>query len=883
MAQVRRHCRTIAAALLALVGFAFAPVLADGTASNAGTDLYDRPVLAVDPGMHTARIASQAVDASGRFAVTGSDDHTVRVWSVADGKLLQTIWVPVGPENVGRIYAVAISPDGSTIAAGGWTENRDGLSPIYLFDRDSGKLSRRISDDLLDITNFITFSPDGRYLAASLGGGAGLRIFDRDKDWGEAFRDDQYGDLSYGAAFTRDGRLAVTSFDGMIRFYNYDPHQGSPNFRRVGEPVKAPSGDRPLGVAFSPDDKLVAIGYHDVAAVDVLDGTMFKRVGGRSPADVTASPDGLANVAWSADGRTLFAIGSINDSQGRRLLFAWIQKGLGHERRMTYCVQNTAAGVNALPEGRVLVASTLCLGLMDARGEPLWTVTSATLDFREQSDVMRVSQNGQIVDFGYRGLHKPGLRFDVRSLTLSGSPPDDGLTFTPNREGLAIDGWLDDRNPTLNGQALPFQQYDLARSLAVATDAKRFFLGSSWALAAFDDAGTQKWRWQSRNEVWAVNASKDGRVVVTADGDGAIHWHRADDGRELLTLQVLPNGKEPAMWDWVLWTPEGFYEATRGAQEVLKWVTNHGPDNAATAVSVSAVSRLHRPDALRFVIDELNIKAALGAADLAAARLAVQAVTGSAKPPGAVLHVLAIGVNQFGLKFAADDARSVADTLSDSQKIAVGKASLYAGVTSETLVDEKAGRIAILEAVDDLVRSMRKSVDDQDVAVILFSGHGEMIENKYYLIPYGVDTSTPTKMETSSVWIEEFAGKIKFLAERGRVLLLFDACHSGAVGPGGESPVLDAGVLRDALNSNNIAILTSSDKDELSREDPTWKHGAFTKAFLDALAGGADPSNRGLISVGTLADAMKKEVKELSGQRLGMRMNFAEDVFVTGQ
>ena len=74
-----------------------------------------------------------------------------------------------------------------------------------------------------------------------------------------------------------------------------------------------------------------------------------------------------------------------------------------------------------------------------------------------------------------------------------------------------------------------------------------------------------------------MNASKDGRVVVTADGDGAIRWHRADDGRELLTLQVLPNRQGPAKWDWVLWTPEGFYEATPGAQDVLKWVTNHGP------------------------------------------------------------------------------------------------------------------------------------------------------------------------------------------------------------------------------------------------------------------------------------------------------------------
>ena len=74
---------------------------------------------------------------------------------------------------------------------------------------------------------------------------------------------------------------------GLIRLYQYDPNSDNPNFRRVGEPVRAPSGNRPFGVAFSPDGKLLAVGYYDVAAVDVLDGTTLERVGGHKPADVS--------------------------------------------------------------------------------------------------------------------------------------------------------------------------------------------------------------------------------------------------------------------------------------------------------------------------------------------------------------------------------------------------------------------------------------------------------------------------------------------------------------------------------------------------------------------------------------------------------------------
>src|SRR6266446_3808975 len=76
-----------------------------------GQSLYERPVLIVDPGMHTAPIRALAVDAAARFIATGSYDKTLRIWSVSDGSLLQTIRVPSGPGNVGKIFAVAMSPD----------------------------------------------------------------------------------------------------------------------------------------------------------------------------------------------------------------------------------------------------------------------------------------------------------------------------------------------------------------------------------------------------------------------------------------------------------------------------------------------------------------------------------------------------------------------------------------------------------------------------------------------------------------------------------------------------------------------------------------------------------------------------------------------------
>ena len=500
---------------------------------------------------------------------------------------------------------------------------------------------------------------------------------------------------------------------------------------------------------------------------------------------------------------------------------------------------------------------------------------------------MRVSEDGKVVDFGYGDPGVAVLRFDLRSLTSSSPPQNDGLTFAPNRQGLAIDGWRIGTSPTLDGRALRFTRNDVARSLAIASDAKRFFLGSAFALTAFDDAGVVKWRWGSRNEIFAVNASKDGRVVVTADSDGAIRWHRADDGRELLALQVLPNGKKPAKWDWVLWTPEGFYEATPGAQDVLKWVVNHGPDQAATTLPVSAIAKLHRPNALPHVLDQLETAHALGVEDISQARFDVQAATGSAKPPGGVLHVLAIGVNKFGdkagglhLDYAAEDAHDVASALLESQKGAAGKASLYADVSLTYLPNETADGATILDALDDMARSMAKNEQGQDVAVILVSSHAEMIDGQFYFIPYGFDTGSQGKSIKSAVSASEFAKKVEALATHGKVLLLLDACHSGAVGAQGWAKDPDAKVLQDAMDLENVTVLTSSKKNEKSEELPEWKHGALAEAFLDALKGAADAE--GVVRLSALTDAMENEVKSLTHDRqhLGMHVNFSGDLFM---
>ena len=79
-----------------------------------------KPFLKIEAGMHIAGIRRIDVSDDGRMMITSSEDKTARIWSLPDGKLQRILRVPVGPANEGKVYAAALSPDGSIAAVGGW-------------------------------------------------------------------------------------------------------------------------------------------------------------------------------------------------------------------------------------------------------------------------------------------------------------------------------------------------------------------------------------------------------------------------------------------------------------------------------------------------------------------------------------------------------------------------------------------------------------------------------------------------------------------------------------------------------------------------------------------------------------------------------------------
>ena len=561
------------------------------------------PYPRIETGQHTARIVRIGVDRSERWLVTASDDKTARVWNLKTGKLERILRPPIGPGEEGRLYAVAITPDGTRVAVGGFTGARGSDAyPIYLFDRASGRLINR-SAPFEDVANHLVFSADGARLAATFFAGAGLHIL-RATDLGELSHDDDCKADSYGADFDPAGRLVTTCYDGFVRLYDASG-------RRIAKRATE-GGKEPFRARFSPDGQRIAVGFNDSTAVSVISGRDLSPLYAANTQSVTNG--NLGRVAWSRDGSRLFAAGRFKRSDSMHPVVAWPDQGRGPPTLLD-AASNTVMDLVPLSDGRLVFgAADPTWGVIAPNGQREQLVLPAVLDHRSNQPKFRLSADGRRVEFGFdlwdgRQWSRKRARFDLdrRSLEVDVSP-EEGL-HAPRTEGLPVSQWEDRGEPKFSGEPIALARYEFSRSLAIAQDASGFVLGTDWWLRSFDAKGQPRWQQPVPGAACAVNLSDDQRLVVAALGDGTIRWYDAATGAERLALFIHARDQR-----WVLFTPEGFYQASPGGDALIGYQLNQGPEHEGQFVDSAQLSGVFfRPDVItsRIAGDEAAVAQAV--------------------------------------------------------------------------------------------------------------------------------------------------------------------------------------------------------------------------------------------------------------------------------
>lgn len=569
------------------------------------------PLLRIEAGVHTAQIRHIATDAANHYLVTCSDDKTARVWDLTTGRLLRVLRPPIGDGDEGKLYSVAMSPDGRAVACAGWTGYEwEQSNCIYLFDRATGQVVRRLTG-LPGVIFHLAYSPDGGFLAAALFGKNGLRLY-RPSEGALIGEDRDYGGTSYGVAFDRSGRLATTGWDGHVRLYENGPN----GLRRVDR-VKAKGGRRPNSVAFSPDGSRLAVGFDDARAVDVFSAGP-KRLKYTFSPDMSGVENGnLVAVAWSTDGRFLYAGGKWQRSGFP--IRRWSDGGRGAFTDLACGAYNTILDLAALRDGGIAFGSfDPAFGVLDAEGRQVLLKSPEIADYRNNREGFHVSPDGATVQFSCEAFGKRPVRFSLTTRTLTSDPTPDPPLFAPRTEafGIQVTKWENTDAPKLNGRPLALDPYEMSRSLSVTPDASGFLLGASWSLRSFSVSGAEQWKVPVPGAVWTVNVAGSGRVALAAFGDGTIRWYRLRDGKELLAFFPHKDGRR-----WVVWTPSGYYDASPGGEDLIGWHLNQGRDRAADFFPVGRFrAAYYRPDVIDRILETLDEAEALRLAGEASGR-----------------------------------------------------------------------------------------------------------------------------------------------------------------------------------------------------------------------------------------------------------------------
>lgn len=601
------------------------------------------PTLILDPGSHLLPVACHTDD-RGRYAITGGEDRSVRVWTLPDGRPLGVIQLPQASDTAGRTLRMAVSGDGETLAIGTaqvapWVQ----AYAIYILRRSTGEILQTI-DGLRVPTIGLALDKQGRHLAVGSGEGVSVYLIGEEPKvvWQDATMRQ-----AWGLEFAGDGRLVASSEERRLIVY-------SPNGRieAVDATLTRPSREP----KFSPSGRYVAAeGPGDGYSIRAAQTLNILKV--CSAEGLTGGQLGVGD--WTLDERHFAAGYGARNARGKVVLRIWTNRGFGQSRDVEFdFILKYTRGVK---NGFLVTLENDDIYFVTPSGTKRRLVASRRFHFRPPAFPREPSTlaagpvlvaNAQLTRVGIPLAPDGMLEFDLakrrpRTRILTDEPDPELRTSTLRSLDVLVNpaGQV----PLINGIRPPPQTGSPVVSWAVVDRMRELFAGSMWTIALYDRAGNEVWHRPAPHWALQVGTSEDGTLLVSAHMDGTIRWWRRSDGAPLLGLYV-----DPVSMGWVLWTPSGYYDCSLNAEPWLQWLLNRdGSKNPALYEVGTFRDALYRPDIVDRVLQDGD--------ETASIELANQAQPGAAVDwtPSHLASIAPPAVTSYEARIDTDAARDV--------------------------------------------------------------------------------------------------------------------------------------------------------------------------------------------------------------------------------
>jgi WD40 repeat protein/uncharacterized caspase-like protein len=577
----------------------------------------DAPQPMLDTGGHMALIRGVTFTPDGRQLVSASDDKTIRVWDLATGKTLRMFRGEAAPGPDGRVFAMALSPDGKLLAAAGWMKVAGEVGHhIRLYDFATGEIVG-ILQGHTDVVDGVAFSPDGRQL---ISGSADTTAI----IWDIASRkirhrlQGHHGSI-FAVRFTRDGARAVTgSYDKDVKLWSVE--SGALIKTMQGHETNVQSVDVSRNGVIASGDWSGEIRLWDGRTGEFLRKLDLRTssVGVSSVGTVSFSPDGkvlLSGIGYSSSDTNCY----VHDVASGKIVVTYhgtynnvIAAAISPDGRWAACGGNITNDIHIWDIATAKRRDTSDgkpLGL-GGTGRPVWAASFSS-DGRQISWGTTLKHGWTVNDYGpleqiltlpAMGEVLPGplplpadsarnfRHLEVKHGAWSLSHRKGGRT-TNVREAGALDVKEGEtvRATIELGSSDGYQH----RVYTFTPDGRVIVSGAAnGSLTAYSLEGKKLGDFVGHeSDIWSVVVSPDGKYLVSGSDDQTVRlWN-------LKTYELIVTLFQGSDGEWVMWTPQGYFAASGPGSDLIGWQINRGPANAAEYVTAAQLRKyLNRPD-----------------------------------------------------------------------------------------------------------------------------------------------------------------------------------------------------------------------------------------------------------------------------------------------